>query len=205
MKIYELSKTKLKDLLQRKGEVQYFSCTSDLWSSRTMEAFLSLTMHYLTDDSEMKKFVLKVDPVVGKHTADFIRNIMEDAFEEWDLDVDNLSMTIRDSGSNMVKACNDWEIPHFSCVGHSLHLVVGPLLVQKKKSKQPDNEEAEEVEDIFDDDDESWSRSDALEHVRNVVGDFRKATKSLKNSTKCKVLLNEIQVLQNIDVVLNLM
>ena len=47
-----------------------------------METFLSLTMYYLTDDFEMKKFVLKVDPVVGKHTADFIRKITEDAFEE---------------------------------------------------------------------------------------------------------------------------
>ena len=115
-------------------------------------------------------------------------------------------MMIRDSGSNMVRACNDWEIPHFSCVGHSLHLVVGPLLVDKKKRKHPlllDNEEAEEVEDIFDDDDESWSRSDTLEHMRNVVDDFRKATKFFKNSTKGKELLNEIQDLQNIDVVLN--
>ena len=180
MKVYEFSKTKLKDLLKRRGEVHYFSCTSDLWSSRTMEAFLALTIHYLTDDFVMKKFVLKVDPVVGKHTADFIRQIMEDAFEEWNLDVHHLSMMIRDSGSNMVRACEDWEIPHFSCVGHSLHLVVGPLPVEKKKRKQtplPENEDIDEVEDIFDDDDESWSRSDALEHVRNVVNDFRKATK----------------------------
>jgi len=177
MRIYDFARTKLEELLQTKGEVKFFSCTSDIWSSRTMEAFLALTIHYLTDNFEMKKFVLKVDPVVGKHTADFIRNVIKDAFEEWDLDVDNLSMMIRDSGSNMVKACNDWEVPHFSCVGHSLHLVVGPLLVQKKKRAQPDNEETEDVEDNFDDDDESWSRSEVLEHVRNVVDDFRKATK----------------------------
>jgi len=64
MRIYDFAGTKLKELLQTKGEVKFFSCTSDIWSSRTMEAFLALTIHYLTDDFEMKKFVLKVDPVI---------------------------------------------------------------------------------------------------------------------------------------------
>ena len=79
---------------------------------------------------------------MGKHTADFIREIMEKAFDEWNLDVECLSMMLRDSGSNMVKACNDWGISHFACVGHSLHLVVGPLFVKKRKKTNSQPTEA---------------------------------------------------------------
>ena len=60
---------KLKELLHSEGEMEFFSCTSDIWLSRTMESFLALTIHYLTDNFDMKKFVLKVDPIVGKHTV----------------------------------------------------------------------------------------------------------------------------------------
>ena len=26
----------------------------------------------------------------------------------------------------------DWEVPHFGCIGHTLHIIVGPLFVQKR-------------------------------------------------------------------------
>jgi hypothetical protein len=40
---------------------------------------------------------------------------------------------INDSGSNMDNACIDWGIPHFPCVGNFVHLILGPLLVEKKE------------------------------------------------------------------------
>ena len=80
----------------------------------------------------MHSFTLEVEQIEGKHTGDFIRESMEKAFGRWDLDVAMITMMLRDSGANMVKACTDWEIPHFPCVGHCLHLIVGPLLVEGK-------------------------------------------------------------------------
>ena len=41
-------------------------------------------------------------------------------------------MMLRDNASNAIKACRDWGIPHFGCIGHTLHLIVGPLFVHKK-------------------------------------------------------------------------
>eukprot|EP00957_Ditylum_brightwellii_P198044 15088831-Ditylum_brightwellii.AAC.1 len=32
----------------------------------------------------------------------------------------------------MVKACCDWRVENSPCINHSLHLVVGPFLLQKK-------------------------------------------------------------------------
>jgi hypothetical protein len=58
---------------------------------------------------------------------------MAESFMKWNLDSACLTMMLQDSGSNMVKACTDWGIPHFPCIGHSLHLVVGPFLILSKK------------------------------------------------------------------------
>ena len=67
-------------------------------------------------------------------------------------------MVLRDSGSNMVKACNDWclshnpdlDMPHFPCIGHSLHLVVGPFLLEKKKKSNESDLSKMEVQDSYD-------------------------------------------------------
>jgi hypothetical protein len=84
--------------------------------------------------------------------------------------------------------------PHFPCVGHCLHLIVGPLLVEKKKKPLlimidggkesiDDTEIIEDVDatdDVFEDPDEIWSSQECLTRVRSVVDDFRKATVFLR-------------------------
>jgi hypothetical protein len=44
-------------------------------------------------------------------------------------------MIVRDSGSNIVKACNDMKAPHIPCIGHMFHIILAPLCVEPKKSK----------------------------------------------------------------------
>ena len=140
-------------------------------------------------------------------------------------------MMLRDSGSNMVKACVDWGIPHFPCIGHSLHLVVGPFLLEKKKKSTKDNEdkaEAEEEAPVNDDEssvEEEANDSDptmdedveedpysdsfaalydqeALKNVRKLVFKLRKITKYIKNSTKCKEILETMQIVGQCEKVL---
>lgn len=54
-----------------------YALTSDLWSSRTMQALLAMTIHFFTEDFTMRNFTLEVCPVIGKHTADMIRGDMD--------------------------------------------------------------------------------------------------------------------------------
>jgi hypothetical protein len=116
----------------------------DMWSSRSMKAFLAFTVHFLCNDFHRFNYTLAVKPTEGKHTGGMIRQYMQDILNEWCLPE---HMMLRGSGSNMVKACQDWGIPHFPCIGHSLHLVVGPFLLQKKeKSTTNATEEANGVE-----------------------------------------------------------
>jgi hypothetical protein len=48
------------------------ACTSDIWSSKSMMAFMALTIHFLIEDFNMKSFTLEVEQIEGKHTGDFI-------------------------------------------------------------------------------------------------------------------------------------
>lgn len=44
-------------------------------------------------------------------------------------------MMMRDNASNGVKACNDWGVRNFGCIGHSIHLVIGPFIIKTRKKR----------------------------------------------------------------------
>ena len=182
----------------------YYSCSSDMWSSRHLKAFMALTLHFLTDAFNMRSYTLEIKPTLGKHTGDMIRGEIVESFKKWNLDITRLTMMLRDSGSNMVKACNDMEIRHFPCIGHSLHLVVGPfLVVPKNKSKEDsldeeqfgDNEQEDDNEDdcFIDSFDKALTDDVLVSDIRKFVQDMQKLTVFIKNSTKC---IEKIDVLQ---------
>ena len=198
----------------------YFSSTSDMWSSQTMKAFMALTIHFLTEEFMMRSYTLEAKPVQGKHTGEMIMGDIKTSFLNWGLDKDRLSMMLRDSGLNMVKACKDWKIKHFPCIGHSLHLVVGPfLLVPKtKKSTAVNNTDddgmeefeaeadanldadIEEEEDVFSDAfDNVYANQEIILEICEVVQDMRKFCTFVKNSTKCIKKLEDLQNRLNTD------
>jgi hypothetical protein len=183
-----------------KSNCSYFACTSDMWSSTQMKAFRALTLHFLTDDFCMQSYTLEVKPTQGKHTGNVIRGEMAASFMKWNLDSARLTRMLQDSGSNMVKDCTDWGIPHFPSIGHSLHLVVGPKKeIEKKLNIAEDfaaatNEvqlqeegEVDEVEDkgYIDDFDESYAQDALVTEICQTVQDMRHLTVFIKNFTKC--------------------
>jgi len=84
------------------GNCKSFSCTSDLWSSRTMNAFMAFTLHFLCEDFKKYNFTLDVKPTVGKHTGEMILHNMKQLLYEWNLREDNIVMLLRDSGSKPI-------------------------------------------------------------------------------------------------------
>ena len=78
----------------------YFSGTSDLWSSKSMDPFMAFTLHFLGKDFQRYNFTLAVKPTVGRHTGKMIKGYMVNVLEEWGLTKDKLVMMLRDSGSN---------------------------------------------------------------------------------------------------------
>ena len=62
--------SRMKDELQK--YCLHYALTSNLWSSQTMQAFMAMTIHFLTEDFSMHNYTLEVCPVLGQHTANMI-------------------------------------------------------------------------------------------------------------------------------------
>ena len=107
MRYGELVQTKMKEKIQ--NEIEFFSTTTDIWSPCTMESFMAVTLDALTDNFDVINMTLGVDPLLGKHTANFIQTNLNDSFNEFDLKTEKLTLMLQDSASNAVKAYNDWK------------------------------------------------------------------------------------------------
>ena len=81
--------SRMKDELQK--NCLHYALTSDLWSSQTMQAFMAMTIHFLTGDFTMRNYTLEVCPVVGKYTANMIRGEMTMALSNWSLMKENIT------------------------------------------------------------------------------------------------------------------
>jgi hypothetical protein len=130
----ELVESKIKGKIN--SDIKYYSATTDIWSSRTMVSFMAITLHALTDDFSMINLTLDVMPLQGKHTGRFIMEQLMESFDKWGIQNENMTMMLRDNTSNAIKVCHNWGITHFGCIGHTLHLIVGALFVQKEVQVQ---------------------------------------------------------------------
>jgi hypothetical protein len=194
MKLAECVMKKLKESINM--EVDYYSITTDIWSSHVMQSFIAVTLHYLTEEFNMKIFVIEVSLLKGNHTGAFIAECLGNTLSKFNLQTHKLVLLLRDNASNGIKACKDMTVSHFGCIGHSLHLVVRPFLLEKKsKAHQNEEEDVEENGDNEDDDDVAEFEliegkdnisEEIVECVCKMVSKFRKVAKYIKHSPKAK-------------------
>ena len=109
------------------GEItsaKYFSATTDMWSSSTMEPYLSYSVHFI-DDWVLKSRCLQTLFVPKDHNAVNLSEILTETLTQWKLQAHKQVCITTDNGSNMVCATTVrlmWT--HLPCFGHNLHLAV---------------------------------------------------------------------------------
>ncbi len=54
-------------------EMKWYCITTDIWTSRNVESFMAITIHYLNSSFEMQNFVLELRQFGESHSADNIR------------------------------------------------------------------------------------------------------------------------------------
>lgn len=108
-------------------EIDHFATTTDLWTSRTTEPYISLTVHFITTNFELKTRCLQTSFFPAEHTGDNIAEEMRGALADWNLKEDQQVSVTTDNASNMIKAMevNGWT--RLQCFGHRLHLAIGTL------------------------------------------------------------------------------
>lgn len=94
--------------------------TSDIWSSRALNSYISLTMHYIGKDFCLRKFLMGCSNFDERHTAVEIGTKLDRMIEGINLPGDASLTMVTDGGSNMVKAAK--ESPnindHLLCLCH---------------------------------------------------------------------------------------
>ncbi|XP_074543295.1 E3 SUMO-protein ligase ZBED1-like [Halichoeres trimaculatus] len=105
--------------------VKYFSTTADLWSSRTSEPYISLTVHYIDDNFDLKSHCLQTSYFPGDHDGINIAAGLKEGLAAWVLSEERQVAITTDNTGNIIKAVenyNQWERVH--CFGHRLHLAI---------------------------------------------------------------------------------
>jgi len=99
-------------------ECEHFSLTSGVWSSRTGEAYISLMVHYLTEDFDMKVVTLRCTPFSnvrysGIEIAHIIRNSLEDA----NLCLNDMVVYVTDNAPDAVNSATELSVksPRLCC------------------------------------------------------------------------------------------
>ncbi len=99
--LYEECRGKLENNLRN---VRYFATTTDLWSSRTSEPYMSLTIHYIDEEWGLQSKCLQTAYFPDDHTAEILSAGLEDALASWGLSEDHHVCITTDNGANIVKA-----------------------------------------------------------------------------------------------------
>lgn len=112
------------------GKVSAFCAfTTDLWTSRATQGFLTVTIHYIEVEGEVegvccsKSSVLETVCLRTDHTGENIAAELQRVATAWNLQ-DKVVCGVTDSASNMNLALKITKWSHLPCFAHTLNLIV---------------------------------------------------------------------------------
>ncbi|XP_051501698.1 E3 SUMO-protein ligase ZBED1-like [Myxocyprinus asiaticus] len=192
-----------------RGEVQlematvtFFSTTTDLWSSRTTETYISLTVHFLDEEFELKSRCLQTSYFPDDHKGENIALGLREALASWDLCEERQVAITTDNGTNIVEAVelNQWT--RFQSFGHRLHLAIGrwwatsPIAGRKEAQRELNLPEHAMVTDCS----TRWGSTQKM--IARVLEQQNALSKVLSTDRKVRHLLpswQDLEVLESVN------
>ncbi|KAK6181734.1 hypothetical protein SNE40_009530 [Patella caerulea] len=123
--VYDTVSSEIKDM-------EFYAGTTDLWSSKNMEPYMSFTVHFIDSNWTLKSKCLQTVYFPQDHTGENIAEGLKETLECWDLKEEKLACLTTDNISNIVEAVelNTWQ--RMQCFGHRLHLAINCGLKDNK-------------------------------------------------------------------------
>uniref|UniRef100_A0A3B4TRY0 BED-type domain-containing protein n=1 Tax=Seriola dumerili TaxID=41447 RepID=A0A3B4TRY0_SERDU len=106
--LYEECRSKVRKVLDAANSVVL---TTDMWTSRATEAYLTVSCHVIDENWQMQAYVLQTSSFSGKHSADNICSELKRITNEWGITA-KVHAVITANGA------------HYPCFAHTLNLVV---------------------------------------------------------------------------------
>ncbi|XP_051998856.1 E3 SUMO-protein ligase ZBED1-like [Xyrauchen texanus] len=119
--LYNKVKAKLVEDL---SNAKFIALTTDGWTSRATQSFITITTHYITDNWVIANPVLQTRAVYESHTSDHLSEILQGAVAEWKIDRENATVPVTtDNAKNIVNAVNAAGFsPNIRCFAHTVNL-----------------------------------------------------------------------------------
>lgn len=111
-----------KHVMPKLSKLTFFSATTDLWTSAAKHPYLSLTVHFISDEWSLETVCLDTAPLFMDNTGQNLAEAFQDISVNWNLSQDKLVFTTTDNGSNFISAFDLLELPRLSYFGHNLYL-----------------------------------------------------------------------------------
>nr|XP_043069341.1 E3 SUMO-protein ligase ZBED1-like [Drosophila bipectinata] len=118
-----------KDLECELEGVQYVAITTDGWTSRANEAYITVTCHYVNKQFQLITAVLSTASLLTptNHSAMNIADTIRQVLNEWKL-LHKVVTIVTDNDATMKKACEHLQIKHFPCFAQTINLLVKEIL-----------------------------------------------------------------------------
>ena len=93
------------------ASVEFVSCMTDMWSSRSGDGYISLICHFITSEFQMCFHNLQTHHFPGTHDYATISQALTAAASDWCINFEKqLVAFTTDSGSNIVKALESMNV-----------------------------------------------------------------------------------------------
>lgn len=119
--IYNETKQSVKEYLKNADCV---ALTTDSWTSRATQSYITITAEVINEKWERKSFVLQTRELSESHTGVNIAHVLRNALSEWELTRPQTTIAcVTDNASNMDIAVRESGLhPHIKCLAHVVNL-----------------------------------------------------------------------------------
>ena len=123
----QLYASKCAELKKELEGITHCSITTDCWTSRATEGYITVACHYVSDDWELKSVVLNTTRLTDSHTSENLAEVLMRITDHWEI-TDKVHCCVSDSAANIKRAIhlNQWN--HLPCLAHTINLIVAAAI-----------------------------------------------------------------------------
>ncbi|XP_041834649.1 zinc finger BED domain-containing protein 4-like [Melanotaenia boesemani] len=119
--LYEKTKSAI---IQELSKACAVALTTDGWTSRANESYLTVTAHHINSEWSMVSYVLQTRPIYEQHTSANLAEMLKETVQEWKLERPGTKITVTtDNARNIVSAVSESGLgPQIGCFAHTINL-----------------------------------------------------------------------------------